>query len=452
MRPVQVGDAAPLVAVKQSGMSRWEALGILMVLAFLNYMDRSLLPPALNSIKKELGLSGGEAGALATGFFAVYAFTAPLAGYLADRLSRKRILLFAVVMWSIVTALSGTATGFATLLVWRALTGLGEGGYFPTALSLIGDLFERNQRGKAIALHGVCTTLGGASGLALGGVLVGAFGWRMPFFLAIAPGLILAAVLFVRFQEPPRGQKEPAETPPDGAATAAAAGAARRSYFAIAFSIPVLLISLAACAAAFSMNAVYTFMPSFLQDAHHLSEGEAGVLTGVAFAATMLGQLAGGFTSDGLANRVAGARPLLVAGAYLLAAPAVLGMAYLPAATLAVAAYAVTQVGRGFAEPNLYGTVMDSVAAHERGTAQGFLLAMTFAGSTAGPWIAGVLQSASYASPGHAFVAEHVPLMAGILAQTSYVAMFVALAAAAAVSTACAGLLFVYLRTRRIAP
>ncbi len=439
-------------AAKRTGMSRWEALGILMVLAFLNYMDRSLLPPALNSIKKELGLSGGEAGALATGFFAVYAVTAPLAGYFADRLSRKRILLFAVVMWSIVTALSGTATGFATLLVWRALTGLGEGGYFPTALSLIGDLFERNQRGKAIALHGVCTTLGGASGLALGGVLVGAFGWRMPFFLAIAPGLILAAVLFVRFQEPPRGQKDKGiAEPPEGAATAnagSASAAARRSYFAIAFSIPVLLISLAACAAAFSMNAVYTFMPSFLQDAHHLSEGEAGVLTGVAFAATMLGQLAGGFSSDGLANRIAGVRPLLVAGAYLMAAPAVLGIAYLPAATMAVAAYAVTQVGRGFAEPNLYGTVMDSVAAHERGTAQGFLLAMTFAGSTAGPWVAGVLQSAGYASPGHAFVAEHVPLMAGILAQTSYLAMFFVLAAAAAVSTACAGLLFVYLRTR----
>ena len=425
-------------------MSRWEALGILMVLAFLNYMDRSLLPPALNAIKKELGLSGGEAGALATGFFAVYAFTAPLAGYLADRLSRKRILLFAVTLWSIVTALSGTATGFASLLVWRALTGLGEGGYFPTALSLIGDLFERNQRGKAIALHGVCTTLGGASGLALGGVLVGEFGWRMPFFLAIAPGLVLAVVLYIRFQEPVRGQKE--EAPPPGAA---GAGLPRRSYLRIALSTPVLLISLAACAAAFSMNAVYTFMPSFLQDAHDLSEGEAGVLTGIAFAATMLGQLAGGFSSDGLANRITGVRPLLVAAAYLLAAPAVLGIAWVPVASFAVAAYAVTQVGRGFAEPNLYGTVMDSVAAHERGTAQGFLLAMTFAGSTAGPWVAGVLQETTYPSPGHALVAEHVPLLAGMLAETRYELMFLVLAAAAAVSTACAAGLFVYLRTRR---
>lgn len=425
---------------RERGMSRWEALGILMVLAFLNYMDRNLLFPALDDIKKEFGLSGGQAGMLSSGFFLVYAITAPVAGYLADRLSRKRILLFAVVMWSIVTALSGTATGFVSLLLFRAVTGLGEGGYFPTALSLIGDLFEKNQRGKAIALHGVCTTLGGAAGLAAGGVLVGEFGWRLPFFLAVVPGLVLAFVLYVRFEEPTRGQRE--SEPPPGP------DAARRLYIVIALSTPVLLISLSACAAAFSMTGLLTFLPSFLQNQHDMTAGEAGVLTGVAFAATMLGQLAGGFTSDGLANRITGVRPLLVAAAYLLAAPAVLGIAHLGAPMLVVAAYAVTQVGRGFGEPNLYGTVMDSVAAHERGTAQGFLLAMTFAGSTAAPTVAGVLQKVTYQSPAHQLVAEHVPLTAGILAHTDYGAMFHALAAASAVATACSAGLFVYLRTR----
>ena len=79
-------------------MSRWEALGILMVLAFLNYMDRNLLFPAVDSIAKEFDLSGGQQGALSSGFYLVYALSAPTAGYLADRLRRKRILLFAVVM------------------------------------------------------------------------------------------------------------------------------------------------------------------------------------------------------------------------------------------------------------------------------------------------------------------------------------------------------------------
>ena len=425
-------------------MNRWEALGILMVLAFLNYMDRNLLFPALDAIKNELGLSGAQAGMLSSGFFLVYAFTAPLAGYLADRLPRKRILLFAVVLWSVVTALSGTATGFVSLLMFRALTGFGEGGYFPTALSLIGDLFEKNQRGKAIALHGVCTTLGGAAGLAVGGVMVDAFGWRMPFFLAIVPGLLLALVLYIRFEEPVRGQRE--SEPPPGP------DAKRRLYVVIVLSTPVLLISLSACAAAFSMTGLLTFLPSFLQNQHHMTAGEAGVLAGIAFAATLLGQLAGGFTSDGLATRISGARPLLVAAAYLLAAPAVLGVAYLGMPVLVVAAYAVTQIGRGFAEPNLYGTVMDSVAAHERGTAQGFLLAMTFAGSTAAPTVSGLLQEVTYPTPAHHLVAEHVPLTAGILAQIDYNAMFHVLAAGSAVATICSVGLFVHLRTRRLRP
>jgi MFS family permease len=425
-------------------MSRWEALGILMVLAFLNYMDRNLLFPAVDDIRNEFGLSWGQVGMLSSGFFLVYAITAPLAGYLADRLSRKRILLFAVVMWSVVTALSGTAGGFASLLLFRALTGFGEGGYFPTALSLIGDLFEKNQRGKAIALHGVCTTLGGAAGLAVGGVLVGAFGWRMPFFLAIVPGLLLAVVLYVRFEEPTRGQRESEPPPP--------AGVKRRLWIVIVLSTPVLLISLSALAAAFSMTGLLSFLPSFLQNHHHMTAGEAGILTGVAFAATLLGQLTGGFLSDGLASRITGVRPLLVAVAYLLAAPAVLGIAYLPAATLAVAAYALTQVGRGFAEPNLYGTVMDSVAVHERGSAQGFLLFMTFAGSTVAPTVAGLLQEVTYPSPAHQMVADTVPFTAGILAHIDYDAMFNVLAAGSAVATACSLGLFVYLRTRRVSP
>ncbi len=429
---------------RRGSMSRWEALGILMVLAFLNYMDRNLLFPALDDIRKELGLSWGQAGMLSSGFFLVYALTAPLAGYLADRLSRKRILLFAVVLWSVVTALSGTAAGFASLLLFRALTGLGEGGYFPTALSLIGDLFEKNQRGKAIALHGVCTTLGGAAGLAVGGMMVGAFGWRMPFFLAIVPGLVLAVVLYARFEEPARGQRESEPPPP--------AGAKRRLYIVIVLSAPVLLISLSALAAAFSMTGLLTFLPSFLQNQHEMRAGEAGVLTGVAFAATLLGQLAGGFLSDGLASRIAGVRPLLVAVAYLLAAPAVLGIAYLGMPALVVAAYAATQIGRGFAEPNLYGTVMDSVAAHERGSAQGFLLFMTFAGSTAAPTVAGLLQEVTFASPAHQLVAETVPFTAGILARIDYSAMFHVLAAGSAVATACSVGLFAYLRTRRVSP
>jgi len=157
-------------------IGRWGALGLLMTLAFLNYMDRNLILPLLGSIGRDLHLEEDRLGAFATGFHIVYGASAPLVGRLADVWPRKRILLVAVAGWSVVTATSGLAAGFLSLLVFRALTGLGEGGYFPTALSLIGDLFPKELRGRAIALHGACTTLGGSAGYAIGGAMGQRFG------------------------------------------------------------------------------------------------------------------------------------------------------------------------------------------------------------------------------------------------------------------------------------
>jgi predicted MFS family arabinose efflux permease len=364
---------------------RWEALAMLMVLAFLNYMDRHLLNPALPLIATEFGLDKQSLGLLVTGFNVVYALTAPLVGWVSDRVTRKRLLVVLVIAWSIVTAASGLAWGFTSLLIFRAMTGLGEGGYFPTAVSLIGDLFPPDQRGRAIALHGLCTTLGGSAGFAVGGVLAENVGWRASFMLAIVPGLILAAVFARRFREPPRGAMAARET------ITANASAPARPYLRIITSPAVLLIALAAGAAAFSMLGLTTFMVSYLRDERGLGVGAAGTLTGFAFAFTIVGQLSGGFLSDRLCARLPRVRPLLVAVACTMMAPLVVAIAHSPAIAVAVGCFALAQIARGFAEPNLYGTIIDAVPASERGTAQGFLLMLTFAFGSASTWVAGML-------------------------------------------------------------
>jgi MFS family permease len=386
-------------------MSRWTALAILMTLAFLNYLDRNLIFPLFDPISRDLGLDAASLGAVASGFHIVYALSAPLLGMVSDRVSRKTILLVSLITWSVVTALSGTAMGFASLLVFRALTGLGEGGYFPTAVSLIGDLFGRSERGLAIALHGVCTTLGGSAGYAVGGALGARLGWRAPFFLAVIPGLILAVVLALRFREPVRGGADgtPMEAKPGDAGEAlATVSVVRRPYYAIITSPAVGLIALAACAAGFAMNGLNTFLPLYLVKERGVALDEAGTLTGIFFAAALVGQLSGGILSDRFAARVTGARPLLVALPYLAVAPLAIAIAHVDAVMAALVCYGATQLGRGFAEPNIYGTILDSVPAHERGTAQGFLLMLTFAGSAAAPWLAGiVIRESGYAAAIH---------------------------------------------------
>jgi predicted MFS family arabinose efflux permease len=391
---------------------RWEALGILLVMAFLNYMDRQLIFALEVPIEHALAIDAARFGLIATGFYAVYGLTAPLVGYVSDRMRRKTLLLVAIVSWSVVTALSGLATGFFSLFVFRAFTGLGEGGYFPTALSIIGDLFDSRSRGRAVALHGMFTAFGGSAGYALGGVIGARFGWRMPFLLAVVPGLLLSALLAWRLIEPPRG----AGTRVEEAAPSEAAPLAR-PYWRIVLAPQVLLLSLAACAATFVMNGINTFLPRYLHDVRGFAVDSAGMVTGALYAATVLGQLSGGLLGDRLVGRGGGGRPLLVTFAFLSVAPAMVVMDRTASIELALVCYGATQLARGFAEPNIYCCVIDSIAARERGSALGFLLMLNFVGGTAGPLVVGQIIEGYGFGPAFDVLAA-LALVAGVLATT----------------------------------
>lgn len=413
-------------------MNKWEALGFMMVLAFLNYMDRNLLLPLQETIQIELELSDKQLGALSTGFHVVYALSAPLIGYISDRFARRSILLASLIAWSVITATTGLATGFGWLLVARSLTGLGEGGYFPTAVSLIGDFFGPQQRGKAIAMHGTCTVLGGAAGLFLGGWLGQAFGWRAPFLMAVVPGLLLAAIMAIRFREPPRGAQSVAAH-----ARAEDMDVPPRRYLRIVLSVPVLLMALAAGAAAFAMVGVTQYLPKYMTEVLRLSQAQTGMWTALGFAVPIIGVLPGGMMSDYLAARMPGARPLLVALPYLLVAPAFLAVPAAESRALVTLLYGAAMFGRGFAEPNIYGTILESVSPRERGAAQGFLLMLTFGGASAAGLVGGTILDE---------IAGPKATRSVALAQQGYHVLFWVLGAASLIAGLIAGVLFVVRR------
>ena len=422
-------------------MNKWEALGFMMALAFLNYMDRNLLLPMQESIQVDLNLSDKELGALSTGFHVVYAFSAPLVGYVSDRFARKTILLVSLVLWSLVTSATGFATGFLWLMVARSLTGLGEGGYFPTAVSLIGDFFGPSQRGKAIALHGTFTVIGGAVGLFLGGWLGEAFGWRAPFLMAIAPGLLLAILMAIRFREPPRGAQASAVAAhghgPVADISGEDASVAPRPYLRIVLSPRVLMIALAACAAAFAMNGFTQYLPKYMTEVLKLSQSETGTWTAIGFAFPIAGVLPGGILSDVLAARIRGARPLLVALPYLVVAPIFFVLPLATGSALVTVLYGMAMIGRGFAEPNIYGTVIESVPPRERGAAQGFLLMMTFGGASASGLVGGTILD-SVAGPKAQRTVE--------LAASGYEMLFQVLGGASILAGVIAMILYMYRR------
>src|SRR5262249_31143719 len=154
-------------------------------------------------IRKELGLTDQQLGWLTPAFLGLYATIGIPLGRLADKGVRKRILAGGVALWSVFTALSGQAVGFWTLFATRLGVGVGEASCAPTSSSLIGDLFPRERRARAISIF----MLGLPLGLSLTSYVsakMAEWSWRYAFYVAAVPGLILA-VLSLFIVEPKRG-------------------------------------------------------------------------------------------------------------------------------------------------------------------------------------------------------------------------------------------------------
>src|SRR2546423_10131613 len=191
------------------GQARF-AFTILLIINVLNYADRYVLPAVLPKIRTDLGLTPFQEGLLGSSFLLVYGLATLPLGVLADRGIRKNIVALCVCIWSVATILAGFTRNFLQLFSVRSVLGIGEAGYAPASLSLLGDFFSKEKRARILSYWSAGTLLGTAIGLALGGLVADFFGWRYAFFIVGIPGLI-AAFLAWRMIEPRRGAFENAE-------------------------------------------------------------------------------------------------------------------------------------------------------------------------------------------------------------------------------------------------
>ena len=185
------------------------ALGLLCVVYVVNFVDRQVLSILLQSIKEDLGLSDLQLGLLSgTAFGLFYATLGIPIARLADRSSRKGVIAVCLAIWSAMTALCGTASGFATLLRYRVGVGVGEAGGSPPAHSMISDYFPPERRASALGVFSLGVPLGILVGFLAGGWLDEALGWRKAFIVVGLPGVLLAAVVALTLREPQRGHSE----------------------------------------------------------------------------------------------------------------------------------------------------------------------------------------------------------------------------------------------------
>ena len=188
-------------------MAERGARRLLLALAALNvlgYVDRQLVAALAPVLMAELGLTRADIGFLiGPAFVVVFALGTLVLGAAADRGRRPRIVAGGLAVWSAATALTGTASGFATLVLWRSLVGVGEATLPPTAIAMLGDRFAPSRLGFATSVYYAGMPVGFACSLALAGWLVPRFGWRSCFYLLGVLGLAAVAPVW-RMADPTR--------------------------------------------------------------------------------------------------------------------------------------------------------------------------------------------------------------------------------------------------------
>src|ERR1700730_2270923 len=186
---------------KKALSSARTALFLLLGINLFNYIDRQILAALEPDIRASF-FAGGDAnamtktGLLGDAFLVTYMISAPILGFLADRISRWVIVGGAVMLWSLASGASGLAATFAILFATRICVGVGEGGYGPAAPTILADLYPIETRGRVMAIFCAAIPVGSALGYVIGGLIGAHLGWRWAFYLVTPPGLLLGLLCF----------------------------------------------------------------------------------------------------------------------------------------------------------------------------------------------------------------------------------------------------------------
>jgi MFS transporter, Spinster family, sphingosine-1-phosphate transporter len=308
----------------------WTALFVLTALNLLNYIDRSVLFAVQPLVQREFHLTYAQVGYLTSVFLLFYMLAAPVAGPLADRYSRKLIIMLGALFWSALTLLSAVTHTYWELLVRHTLVGIGEATFVIIAPTFVADLFPESQRGRIFGVFYLAIPVGTAAGYLLGGSLGPAHGWRFPFYIAAFPGFLLALAMWF-IPEPPRGLHDSVKESLE-----------RTTILGLVRNPAFWTVTLGMAAGTFSLGGIQVWMPTFLVRARGYSLESANLKFGmVVVVAGILASLIGGWLGDRLLPRMKGSYYFVSALSMGLGVPVMIvalfspGRLMLPAITLA---------------------------------------------------------------------------------------------------------------------
>lgn len=391
----------------------WLVVGLLWLVALLNYLDRQMLSTMKPSMMIDIqGLAKAENfGRLMAVFLWIYAFMSPLSGIIADRLNRKWLIVGSLFVWSAVTLAMGYARNFDQLYILRAIMGVSEAFYIPAGLALIADYHQGKTRSIAIGIHTTGIYLGQAFG-GFGATIAGLFSWQWTFHSFGLLGMAYSLVLILLLREKKSYVLEAGQSGSLKIELSMATKGLGILFGNIAFWVLIFYFA----APSFPGWAVKNWLPTLYSDALHMDMSKAGPMATITTAlSSLVGVVMGGYISDRWVQKNMRGRILTGVIGLALTIPSLLLLGYANGFASVLLGGIIFGFGFGMFDVNNMPILCQFVSSRYRATAYGL---MNFAGISSGAVITTWLgKSADAGNMRHDFALLAIVVVVAIILQ-----------------------------------
>lgn len=365
----------------------WVVVGLLWVVAMLNYMDRQMLATMRPSMQMDITelQSATNFGQLMAIFLWIYGFMSPVSGLVADRLNRKWLIVGSLFVWSGVTFSMGYATTFDQLYWLRAVMGVSEALYIPAGLALIADFHSSKSRSLAIGIHMTGLYMGQALG-GFGATLADAYTWHTAFHWFGIAGIGYALVLAVFLREAGR---DAVETSPSDSLVTAGKPSVFKGIGLLLGNISFWIILFYYAIPSLPGWATKNWLPTLFATNLNIDMAQAGPLSTISIAASsFVGVIFGGLLSDRWVQRNVRGRIYTSAIGLSLTIPSLLLIGFGGSLLSVVGAALCFGLGYGMFDANNMPILCQFVSARNRATAYGIMnMTGVFAGAFVTNWL-----------------------------------------------------------------
>lgn len=347
----------------------WIVVGLLWIVALLNYMDRQMLSTMRDAMQIDISEleSAVNFGRLMAIFLWIYGLVSPFAGAIADRVSRKWLIIASLGVWSAVTTLMSFCTNYNEIFWLRALMGVSEALYIPAALSLIADYHTGKSRSFAIGIHMTGLYLGQAVG-GFGATLAAAFSWQQTFHWFGIIGIAYAVLLMVLLYEKRDVAQENISAAPEQQIPVL------KGFGMIFSNMAFWVILFFFASTSLPGWATKNWLPTLFADSLNTPMSQAGPISTITIAlSSFLGILAGGPLSDKWVKRNVKGRVYTSAIGLAMMIPALILLGLGKGMFAAVAAGLFFGIGYGMFDTNNMPILCQFVPSKLRATAYGIM-------------------------------------------------------------------------------